>query len=569
VVKTAVPMTDATRLRVSGFDRDVVISPDGSRVVYRGTNQLIVRALDTLDPRVIDGLGDARGLFVSPDGQWVGFSTVDPNELKKVAVGGGSPATVTAIEGGPRGATWGTDGTIIYATSAATGLLRVPETGGESTVLTTPDAGRGERDHLWPELLPGGHAVLFTVTGDARDESQIAVLDLRTNTQTVLVKGGSDARYVPTGHLVYAARGTLWAVAFDAVRLVAVGTPAPVLEGITTTELGAVDMTLAANGTLVYLTGSVAAANQRSLVWVDRMGHEEPLPAPSRTYQFPRVSPDGTRIAVNVIGSDASDIWVWGLSEETFTRLTIDPTPDSYPVWTADSQRLVFRSDRAGTGNLFWQAADGTGEPERLTEGPNLQAASGILADGTQILMTERSQHTGDDVMQLTLPLGSRVSSGIAEPPTPLLRTTFQERNAMVSPDGQWVAYESDESGQSEVYVRPFPMVDSGRWLVSRGGGTRPLWSRSGLELFYMTPLGSLMGVRVEAGASWRSSTPARILEGPYFNGVFGRTYDISTDDRRFLVIKEGDRTEQAGGSSQLVVVQNWFEELKRLVPVD
>ena len=209
--------------------------------------------------------------------------------------------------------------------------------------------------------------------------------------------------------------------------------------------------------------------------------------------------------------------------------------------------------------NLFWQAADGTAAVERLTEGPNLQAAHAMTPDGSRVIFREDGQQR--DLMLMPLQPPRR--------PQPLIQTMFEERNAELVPDGRWLAYESNESGREEIYVRPFPDVNGGRWQVSTGGGRMPLWSRNGQELFYVSPDDALMGVRVEAGSSWRSSTPARVLQGPYYFGAPGqrRTFDIAPDGKRFLMIKEGGGNEAA--PQNLVVVQNWFEELKRLVPTN
>ena len=572
VLRTEVTTTGATALSMGGPDRDLAITPDGSRIVYRGANQLLVRALDKLEPDVLSGLGAPRGVFVSPDGQWIGFFD-GTTSLKKVAITGGPPVTVASIDGAsPRGATWGADGTIVYATNApATGLQRVSAAGGDPTVLTTPDRERGEADHLWPEFLPGGQAVLFTVTAatGGLDNAQIAVLDLASGTSKVLVRGGHHAHYVPTGHLVYGAGGTLRAVAFDLGRLEVVGTPVPVLEQVVTTASGGVDVAVAANGTLVYVPGRGAAGVQRSLVWVDRMGREEPLVAPVRAYLYPRLSPDGTRVALDIRDQE-KDIWIWDLARDTLTRVTFDPALDQYPVWSPDSRRLVFTSARAGVSNLFWQAADGTGVVERLTEAPNTQFAYAMTPDGSRVIFREDGPQQ-PDLMLLPLQPPRRPqlpSQGFGEP-RPLVQTMFGERNAELAPDGRWLAYQSNESGREEIYVRPFPDVNGGRWQVSTGGGRLPLWSRNGQELFYVSPDEALMGVRREPGPSWRSSTPARVLQSQYFfaNEGNGRTFDIAPDETRFLMIKEGGGTEAA--PQNLVVVQNWFEELTRLVPVN
>jgi serine/threonine-protein kinase len=318
-----------------------------------------------------------------------------------------------------------------------------------------------------------------------------------------------------------------------------------------------------ANGVLVYVAGS-GAGPQRTLMWVDRQGQETPIVAPPRAYVYPRLSPDGTRVAL-FVNDQERDIWLWDLARRTLTRVTFDPAVDIYNEWTPDGGRLVFSSERAGVRNLFAQAADGTGAIERMTESPNTQNASAVSPDGTRLIFAETTTETGVDILQMSLNGARRV--------TPLLQTQFNEQNGILSPDGRWLAYEADNSGQLEVYVRPFPEVSSGNSQVSTGGGTRPLWARNGQELFYLSPTGALMRVGVERGPSWRATTPSMVLQAsegafrvPYQN--LGRTYDISPDGRRFLMIKTASSAEGAT-PPQIIVVQSWFEELKRLVPTN
>ena len=302
LVLTTITTSGAEALTLSGADRDLAITPDGSRIVYRGAGQLFVRALNQMQPTTLSGLGEPHGVFISPDAQSVGFFD-GLSRLARVAITGGSPVEIGRIDGGgPRGATWGPDGTIIFATNLpATGLQRVSAAGGEPMVLTTPDRERGERDHLWPEFLPGGKAILFTITptGGGIENARIAVLDLVSGKWKVLFPGGSHAHYVPTGHLVYGAAGTLRAVAFDLGRLEVTGPPMPVLEGVATTAQGAADVAMAANGSLVYVPGEAGVGGRQAVVLVDRQGRPSPLPnLPLDSYRDVRVSPNGMRLAL-------------------------------------------------------------------------------------------------------------------------------------------------------------------------------------------------------------------------------------------------------------------------------
>jgi serine/threonine protein kinase len=574
VSRLQITPTGSAALSVSGTD--LAITPDGSRIVYvgNGGTQLFVRALDALEPvTVFTGFPTAP--FVSPDGQWIAF--VDQAQmLKRVKVTGGPAATIATLDSVMRGATWISDDAIIASTNnAATGLLRISTSGGATTVLTRPDRSQGEGDHRWPESLPGGQAVLFTITSltGSIDDAQVAVLDLRTGTRTVLFRGGTHARYVPSmstsssqrgaGHLVYASGDALWAVPFDLARLERRGAPVPVVSEVLTTELGAADAVVARDGTLAYVPGSRLAAGQapRTLVWVDRQGRETSIAAPPRGYVQPRLSPDGTRIAI-FVADQQFDIWVWSLApgNTTLSRRTFDPDADTTPVWTTDGKRIVFTSEQGGVRNLFWQTDHG-GEVERLIDSPNRQAATGVAPDGRAIF-TETAPATREDVMAVTLNQPRSV--------TPLVQSPSRERNGVVSPDGHWLAYESDSSGQFEIWVRPYPAVGTAQWQVTTGGGTRPLWMPRGQELLYIATGGEVMGVAVPSGSSWGSTTPKVLVKGGYITNPLNpiRTYDVSADGQRFLLIKPDKNAQANPASAGLIVVLNWVEELERLAPL-
>jgi serine/threonine-protein kinase len=504
VVRTTLTTPGLAALVLQGTDRDVAITPDGSRVVYRGNNQLLVRALNQLEPTVLSGLGPGLGprhLFSSPDGQWVGF--VNGGTLKKVAITGGPAVTVCALQGPPRGATWGPDGTIIFATQAsANGLQRVSAAGGEPIILTKPDRERGEGDHRWPEFLPGGKAVLFTMTqaNDSMDNAQVAVLDLQTGTSKVLIRGGSDAHYVPTGHLVYAFAGTLRAVAFDLRRLEVVGTPATVLEGVVTTVLGAADVAVAANGSLVYVPGGADGGGRQTVLSVDRQGRATPLPGlPPDAYRDVRVSPDGARLAL----ATQDDVWIYDFARATLSRLTTDPAPDTSPLWTPDGQRIIFRSARAGYPELFWRPADGTGRDERLLARAKdllMLRADGWSADGRQLLFSEVPPSNQGAIGQIAIERPSDANV--------LVKSEFGNDDAAVSPDGRWIAYRSNVSGRTEIYVERYPALGN-RQQISTGGGRLPLWSQNGRELFFSSvDSRQMLAVPVQSGTTFVAGRP-------------------------------------------------------------
>jgi eukaryotic-like serine/threonine-protein kinase len=562
VTRTNIAATGPAALTINGLDRDLAISPDGSRVVYIGNNgtQLFVRALDALESVAI-ATGQIREPFVSPDGQWVGF--VDGlNTLKKVAISGGPSIQLTTLDGAPQGATWLPDDTIVFATNnPSTGLQRVSANGGTFAVVTRPDHHRDEVDHVWPEVLPGGRVVLFTITArtGGLDNASIAAFDLHTQTSTILVRGGLNAHYVESGHLVYIAAGTLRAVSFDLRTLAVRGPAVPVVPRLVTTRSGAGEFGVARDGTLVYVdvTPGSQSARARTLVWVDRKGKEERIAAPTRSYEAPRISPDGKQVALAITDQEG-DIWVWDLGRADLRRLTFDPGVDTFPAWTPDSHRIVFSSQSGGALNLWWKAANETSPAEQLTTSADNQWPTSVSSDGKQVVLTELTP-TSRDLMLLTLDESRRV--------TPLLQTPFDELRGSLSPDGHWLAYESNSSGQFEIWVRPFPNTSVAQYQISTSGGTRPVWAHNGKELFFIGVDGTLMGVPVEATATtWNAGAPTKRLEPRYYTGGGNpnRSYDVSSDDRRFLMIKAAS-ADPTTVPPNIIVVLHFDEELKRL----
>jgi serine/threonine-protein kinase len=555
-------------LTINAVDRSLAITPDGTRVIYVGDNgtQLFVRPLDQLEPRAIATGSGLRGVSVSPDGQWVGFadgsSGASIATLKKVAITGGPPVTVVQMDGPSRGATWAPDDTIIFATLApATGLQRVSAAGGEPTVLTKPDRERGEFDHLWPELLPGGEAVLFTITSeiDSIENAQIVALDLRTGTSKVLIRGGSYAHYVPTGHLVYGVTGTLRAVAFDLGRLEVVGTPAPVLEGVVTTRPGAANVAVAATGSLVYVSGVSGGSGRQTVMSVDRQGRASPLPGlPLDAYRTVRVSPDGARLAL----ATEDDVWIYDFARATRSRLTTHPAQDTSPLWTLDGQRIIFTSTRSGYPELFWRLADGTGSDERLlARAKDLFAlvAMGWSADGKQLLFNEVPPSNQCAIGQISIERPSDVKL--------LVKSESCNFYPAVSPNGRWMAYESNVSGREEIYIERYPELGN-RQPVSTGGGELPLWSRNGRELFFSSlDSRQILAVPVQSGTTLIAGRQQVLFEFEMlsFQGDV-RPYDIAPDGR-FLIIGSGQADSGSSAASNMIVVLNWTEELNRLVP--
>ena len=452
-----------------------VISPDGTRLAFvttddQGQRKLYLRPLDQLQANALSGTEGAANPFFSPDGQWIAFFS--GNKLKKVSVRGGAAVTLCDAPNG-RGGSWGEDGTIVLAPEIYSGLSRVSSAGGTREAVSTLDKEKGETTHRWPQVLPGGKAVLFTV-GIGSTDGNIEVQSLETGERKTLQLGGFYGRYLPTGHLVYMSEATLFAAPFDLARLEVTGPPAPILDDVRTSpNYWSGQFDFSQTGTLVYLTGG-GAASEVSIFWMDPEGKTEPLLPTPRDYKNPSFSPDGKRLAVDIDEGGNSDLWVYELERETLSRLTFDEGNDHGPVWTPDGQWVTFASNRGGGRvlNLYWNRADGTGDAERLTESSNSQFPFSWSPDGKVLAFFEPSPGTNMDLW--TLPMEGDGAGGLKPgKPTQFLRMSFRQWDPAFSPDGRWIAYQSDESGQFEVYVRPFP-GPGGKWQISTTGGRMP-----------------------------------------------------------------------------------------------
>jgi serine/threonine-protein kinase len=524
-------------------------------VASRGSNtQLYLRPMDQLNAKPIPGTEGASMPFFSPDGQWVGFFAA--GKLKKVSLMRGVPLRLCDAPNN-RGASWGPDDTIRFTPVYTSGLWSISAAGGTPQVLTTPDSTKGELSHRWPEVLPGGKAVLFTVeTAGSFDNASIAVLSLQSGEQRCLVEGGSNPHYASSGHLVFARAGVVLAAPFDLERLEMTGAPVAMLEGVMEDPTtGAAQFSISGVGSLVYVPGGAVA--EGALVWVDREGTTDPLAANRRAFATPRLSPDGQQLAVTVNGRD---IWVCQVARGTFTKFTFDPGVDERPVWTPDGNRVTFSSSRAGAFNLFWKLADGTGSSELLLTSEYDHYGTSWSPDGKMLAYEEQHPTTGFDIWLLPMEAGRLPTA--ADKPQPFLRTEFDERWAVFSPDGRWLAYGSDESGRYEVYVQPYP-GPGGKWLISTAGGYHPLWApdREDLELFYHDG-NKMMVVPIETEPSFSPGTPKTLFE--LKNASVVPPFDISPDGQHFVMIQKG---EQSAAPTQLRVVLNWFEELKAKVP--
>ena len=530
---------------------DLVISPDGRHIVYPIgppiTTQMYLRPLDELITTPIQGTYPSQNAPIfSPDGESIAF--VSAGQLQRVSLAGGPPMTLCDVKVGVWGGSWGPEDRIVFASVG--GLYRVSAAGGEPEKLTTLEPEKGEVEYRQPEVLPGGKAVLFTILR-VNSGFQIAVLSLETGEKKIVVEGGREAHYAPTGHLVYeaAGTGTLMAVAFDPASQEIMGKPVAILEGVSQDPGGAVDYSFSGDGTLVYVPARSAV--ESTLVWVDRQGEAQPVTEIRRDFHSPRLSPDGRRVAVT-IGIPRGNIWIYDTARETLTLLTFEGF-NHIPVWALDGKRLIFNSSRRGPRNIFWMLADGTGEAEQLSTGLENQIPSSWSPDGVLAYI----QGVGADWDIWVLPLEGE------QKPRKFIDNRFVQRHPQFSPDGRWMAFSSSRSGQHQVYVTPYPGPGS-LVQISTDGGTEPVWARNGPELFYRSK-DKMMSVSIETNPTFEASSPKLLFEGAYLQGYLPvwSNYDVDSEGR-FLMVKEGEQ-----GPRQVHVVLNWFEELKRLVPTD
>jgi eukaryotic-like serine/threonine-protein kinase len=557
VTRTVITLPPGQQLAGMDAGPAVALSPDGTHLAYvarqGGTQQLYLRAMDSLEGKPIPDTEGAASPFFSPDGQWLGFFA--GQKLKKVSVSGGSALTLGDTPF-PFGASWDSQAIIAFAPSVGSSLQQVPDGGGTPQLLTRLE--NGEINQRWPEFLPDGKAVLFTgaPTNASWTNSQVAVQSVATGERRNLIKGATYPRYAASGHLVYAQVATLMAVPFDPQRLQVTGTAAPVVEGVLQSRTsGAAQYSLSATGSLVYIPGGVQV-DQRRLLWVSRNGAEQPVAAPARAYVFPRLSPDGRRLGVGITEQEAQ-VWLYDLSRETLTRFTFEGTTNANSVWTPDGKRIAFQSNKEGAPNLFWQLADGSGGLERLITSEYNNFPMSWSPDGQLLAFVEVNPTTGYDIWVLRL--GDRKAQ-------PFLRTPFNESAPRFSPDGRWLAYISNESGRWEVYVQPYP-GPGGKWQISTEGGTEPVWNRNGRELFYRSGE-KMMALDIATQPSFAAGKPRVLFEGRYNPAPgTGANYDVSPDGQRFLMIKPRESAEAA--PTQINVVLNWFEELKRRVPTE
>ena len=554
-----------------------ILSPDGALLAFIAQKagerpQLFVRRLDQLQAAPRHGTDDATSPFFSPDSQWIAFFA--DGKMKKVPVSGGAVVPVCDAPAG-RGGAWAEDGTIFFspAIGVAVPLMRVSSTGGTPEHATTLD--QGEVTHRFPQVLPGGNALLYMAHNSTGtyESANLVVQRLPSGTRKVVVRGGYYGRYLPSGHLIYMHEGTLFAVPFDIDQLQVTGPAVPVIEGVTSGPGAGAQYDVSGNGTLVYVPGQNLDGNA-PIDWASREGKTVPLRSTRTNWSNIAFAPDGRRLAMDIFEGGFGDIWVYEWARDAPTRLTFDPSDDQKPVWTPDSRRIAFASKRGNgaTSNLYWQRADGTGEVQRLTEGMNAQFPSSWHPSGKFLAFHEQNPRTGWDLMILPMD-GSEATGWKPGKATVFLNTPFVEYEPMFSPDGRWLAYQSNESGRQEIYVRPFPGPGS-KWQVSTGGGTGgttvPTWSRTRRELFYNNADRQIMVVPyVVHGDSFQPEKP-RLLSPAHFTARLRntpyRSFDLHPDGERFALGNDQDAPPE-GNQGKVVFIFNFFDELRRIAP--
>ena len=546
LTRTTITLPPGQELDTRGGAGPVAIAPDGRRIAYvadvGGHAQLYLRSMDAFEAKAIAGSEGAQYPFFSPDSEWVGFFAA--GKLKRVASRGGSPLTICDAPIVGHGASWAPDGTIVFDPGNA-GLLRVAATGGTPEPLTTRDQSIDTGNLSWPQFLPNGRGLLATVGMAGGSASVLAVLSLETREWRRLGPG-SQAQYLPSGHLLYHAvtvrEGELQIVGFDAASMTIRGTPVAVIDTVFRAQNGgAAYFAVSQSGTLLFTPGGYA----RTLVRVSREGRRTPITDERRGFRQPEISPDGRRLAVT-IDPRPSQVWVYDLARRSGIPLS-SAGHSLGPVWSSDGRRVIYGSEM----DLFWRAADASGTAERLLAREGAQYPTSWSADGGLLLFDDSTLSNQRSADIWLLPRNG--------PPRPLIATPHEERAGRFSPDGRWVAYHSDESGRIEVYVRPFPNVNDGKWTISTTGGRRPVWAPGGRELFYAAG-STIMRVPVTVqGTTFSAGTPEPLFSGPF--DLATTDFTVAPDDGHFIMV-EGDPNARP---TQIHVVLGWTDELTRL----
>jgi serine/threonine-protein kinase len=546
----------------------VALSPDGSRLAFVSKDRLFTRRLDQPSATELGGTDGAAQPFFSPDGQWVAFFA--GGGLKKISVDGGAAVPLcSAIV--PSGGSWGEDGTIVAALTNPGGLVRISAAGGQPTALT--ELSEGEASHRWPQVLPEGKAVLFTAypSNSSPDDANIDVMTVGDRRRKTVQRGGTFGRFLATsphsGYLVYVNRGTLFAEPFDLDTLETRGAPVPVLEQVAyVPATGGAMIAFSETGRVVYSTGDTAGRGLLTVQWLDSTGKMQPLLAKPGVYGSPRVSPDGSRLALDVTEASGRDVWVYDWQRDTMTRVTFSGTGNFGSIWSRDGRYLVY----TGAGGIFWTRADGSGKPQLLIQSKDVLFARSFTPDGKRLAFDTLTP--GLQYHIWTVPIENDGANLRAGKPEPFLQSQSEDRFEAFSPDGRWLAYSSNESGTFQIYVRAFP-DKGGKWQISNAGGTLPAWSRNGHELFFHTADGRtvMVAAYTTKGDSFVADKPRVWSEKQLSGGVGGMlvpNYDLAPDGKRIAALMPVEAPEAQASQSHVIFLENFIDELKRKVPV-
>jgi eukaryotic-like serine/threonine-protein kinase len=550
-----------------GFNPNLALSPDGMRLAFTPfPGPVSIRRLDSLEtvPLEVSASSGFRGAPVfSPDGTSISY--IEGNAIYswsrpflKASLSGGAAVKLADYDAFHRG-DWGEDGNLYWTATYPGAIVRISAAGGDMEPVTTLDVQHGERSHRFAELLPGGQALIYTVALEgisSYDDARIDLWDLNTHRRKQLINGATMASYSPSGHIVYARTGKLFAVPFDLKRREVTGSAFEVLDEVMMSRnTGAAHFTISKRGDLAYVPGS-AEGGDRTLVWVDRSGKAEPLPLPPASYLYPRISPDGRLLAVEIEGPN-HDFYVYDFARTVLSKMTTDGLSHA-PVWTPDGQQLAFRSWQAGGMTMWLMPADRRSKAVRLDPTGTRQNPVSFSPDGKFLAFDQKDSQNRDDAW--ILPIDGTVQA------QPIARSRFGEGSAKFSPDGRWIAYSSNESGKAEIYVQPFPGLGP-KLQISSAGGTDPVWRRSGGELYYRNG-NKMMVVSATTFPRFQASPPEQLWEGNYSDGsgascgmpgVSSSNYDVTPDGQHFLMVRDDDRA----GASRIIVVVNWAEEVK------
>ena len=540
----------AGQVLVANSIEPLAVTPDGSTLVYAAVgenhkSQLYLRKLDSFESTPIPGTEDAFCPFLSPNGEWLGFITAD-GTLKKALLHGGSPAALSesAIVGG----SWGDNDEIYFVKTVTSGIYAIPAAGGPLRQVTHTGTTADDRFHFWPKALPGNSGIIFTVwTGRSFNDARIEALSFKTGQRKVLIEGGTDARYLADGYLAYLRNGTLFVIGFDPERLEVKGSPAPVIEGVMSGAAnGDADFAVSQNGTLVFAPGTFTSY-QRNLVWMDRSGKVTNVTDDIKPFAFPALSPNGQSIALVLQGS-SFDAWIYDLKRSTFSRASFGGD-DYRPHLSPDGKMLAYDSSKSGHQQVYVKHGIVQGAEVMVTDGPENKEFYGWTPDGREVIFGRQNKDTGWDLYAAAVEGDHKLR--------PLVVAPFNQLGARLSPDGKWLAFVSDESGQNEIFVQA--MNDpSTRAQISSEGGENPRWARSSNELLF-TSKNRLMSVKLAPGTTLNPGKPVMLFEDKKdWSG-----YDIAADGR-LVVARDADTK---GVGSQINVVLHWFDELKQGQP--